>query len=76
MLDRERALLDVTQAERAVMMKLGVATPHLHIHIYPVSESLTREEIVEIIDARNKQPYDAVFVRALRNRLDRVLSTE
>ncbi|HWS71281.1 MAG TPA: HIT family protein, partial [Thermoanaerobaculia bacterium] len=30
----ERALLQVTGAERAVILKLGIQTPHLHLHIY------------------------------------------
>ena len=29
----ERVLLDLTESDRAIVMKLGIATPHLHIHI-------------------------------------------
>src|SRR5437868_279627 len=48
----ERALLAVTGADRAILFKLGIATPHLHLHIYPVSASLDRTAVMEIIDAR------------------------
>ena len=72
----ERALLDLTQADRAVIMKLGIATPHLHIHIYPVGAALNRADVMEIIDARRSEPYDATFVTALRSRLDRAITAE
>ena len=72
----ERALLDVTQAGRAIIMKLGIAVPHLHIHIYPVSAAMSRSDVMEIIEARSKEPYDAAFVESLRNRLDMALNTE
>jgi diadenosine tetraphosphate (Ap4A) HIT family hydrolase len=65
----ERALLDATNAERAVLMKLGIATPHLHLHIYPVAASLTRDEVFEIIDGRVRVPYDDDFVADLKERL-------
>ena len=74
----ERALLAETGAERAIMMKLGIATPHLHVHIYPVAATASREQVMAVIDARTKDAYDARFVDALRNRLrlDRARSTE
>jgi diadenosine tetraphosphate (Ap4A) HIT family hydrolase len=72
----ERTLLDVTQADRAIVMKLGIAVPHLHIHIYPVSAALSREEVFAIIEGRVTEPRDERFVDALRSRLDMALSTE
>src|SRR5882724_7363671 len=48
----ERVLLEVTQADRAVLLKLGIVTPHLHLHIYPVSATLDRAEVMEIIDGK------------------------
>src|ERR1700686_4434407 len=33
----ERAVLAAANAERAMMLKLGIQAPHLHLHIYPVS---------------------------------------
>jgi len=65
----ERALLDATRAERAVLMKLGIATPHLHLHIYPVAAALTRDEVFEIIDSRVRAPYEEDFVADLKERL-------
>jgi diadenosine tetraphosphate (Ap4A) HIT family hydrolase len=65
----ERAILDLTGADRAVMLKLGIVTPHLHIHIYPVSASLDRAAVMEIIEGRTREERDEEFVRALRQRL-------
>ena len=65
----ERALLEATKADRAVLLKLGVATPHLHLHIYPVSAALSREEVFEIVDGRVRAPYDEELLAELRERL-------
>jgi diadenosine tetraphosphate (Ap4A) HIT family hydrolase len=32
-------------AERVIVFKLGVATPHLHIHLHPFTRNTTRQEI-------------------------------
>src|SRR6266699_3220042 len=70
----ERALLEATGAERAVMLKLGIQTPHLHLHIYPVSAALNRAEVMEIVDARVREPMsaeeEAAFIADVRERLD------
>lgn len=65
----ERALLAVTRADRAILLKLGIATPHLHLHIYPVSAALDRAAVMEIIDARVREPFDQVLIDELRERL-------
>src|SRR3954463_2750708 len=65
----ERALLAATGAERAILLKLGIATPHLHLHIYPVSASLDRAAVMEIIDARVREQFDHAFIDDLRKRL-------
>lgn len=65
----ERALLDVTKADRAILMKLGIATPHLHLHIYPVSAALDRDAVMRIIDARTREPRDESFVEDVRKHL-------
>jgi len=65
----ERALLAATGADRAVLLKLGIATPHLHLHIYPVSASLDRAAVMEIIDARVREPFDQTLIDELRERL-------
>lgn len=65
----ERALLDATGAERAILLKLGIHTPHLHIHIYPVKASMDRAAVMAAIDARVTGPADAVLIEQLRKAL-------
>jgi diadenosine tetraphosphate (Ap4A) HIT family hydrolase len=65
----EKALLAATGADRAVLLKLGIATPHLHLHIYPVSAALDRAAVMAIIDARVRAPRDEAFVREVRSLL-------
>src|SRR3954471_14819045 len=65
----ERALLAVTRADRAILLKLGIATPHLHLHIYPVSAGLDRTAVMEIIDGRVREAFDQSFIDDLRERL-------
>ena len=62
----ERALLTVTESDRAIVMKLGLATPHLHVHIYPGPKSATREEVFAAIDARTSVPRKEELVRKVR----------
>ena len=62
----ERALLAATGAERAILMKLGIATPHLHLHIYPVSASLDRAAVFGIIDGRARAERDDSFIARVR----------
>lgn len=62
----ERVLLAATGAARAIVMKLGIATPHLHLHIYPVSASLDRSAVMQIIDAKVREPRDEALVDAVR----------
>ncbi len=65
----ERVLLDATGAERAIILKLGIMTPHLHVHIYPVSARATREEAFAAFDGKAQEPRDERFVVAIRNAL-------
>ena len=65
----ERVLLEVTGTERAIILKLGIMTPHLHVHIYPVSEHATREEVFAAFDGKAREPRDEPFVAAIRNAL-------
>ncbi|MBV9070844.1 MAG: HIT domain-containing protein [Acidobacteria bacterium] len=65
----ERALLDATGADRAILLKLGIATPHLHLHVYPVSASLDRAAVMEIIDGRVRDAFDQALIDELRERL-------
>jgi len=34
------------RAERVMVMKLGIQTPHLHIHLFPFDGAATREEVL------------------------------
>src|SRR5437868_5936412 len=72
----ERVLLRLTGAERAVVLKLGIATPHLHLHIYPLRASLDRAAVMDIIDARTSVERDPAFVEAVRAALDIALPPE
>ena len=65
----ERVLLELTGAERAVVMKLGIATPHLHVHLYPVPAAATREDVFAAIDGRTSIPRDAGFVDRVKTAL-------
>jgi diadenosine tetraphosphate (Ap4A) HIT family hydrolase len=65
----EDLLLEQTGSDRAILMKLGVKTPHFHLHIYPLSSSLDRAAVMDIIDAKTRVPVDEQFVRILRDRL-------
>jgi diadenosine tetraphosphate (Ap4A) HIT family hydrolase len=62
----ERALLDATGAERAIILKLGILTPHLHVHIYPVGSEATREDVFAAIDGRAGTKRDELFVEKVR----------
>ena len=65
----ERAALEAARAERAIVLKLGIAVPHLHVHIYPVSAALDRSEVQRIIDAAVRDPADESARRALVERM-------
>lgn len=65
----EQVLLDLTKADRAILMKLGIATPHLHVHIYPVGATLDRAAVMRIINAETSEPRDDALIQTLRARL-------
>jgi histidine triad (HIT) family protein len=56
--ETERILLRETGRERAILLKLGIQVPHLHLHIYPVSAAASRVEVMAAIDGtvREKRP--------------------
>lgn len=66
----EATLLELTGAERAIVMKLGIQTPHLHIHLYPVSATVTRADVFAAIDAKTAVERDETFIARLRAALD------
>jgi diadenosine tetraphosphate (Ap4A) HIT family hydrolase len=65
----ERVLLEATGAERAIILKLGIMTPHLHVHIYPVSAQATRDAVFAAIDGKTPEPREETFVSRIRNAL-------
>lgn len=65
----EDLLLEQTGTDRAILLKLGIQTPHFHLHIYPVSSELDRAAVMKIIDAKVRVPVDEQFVRIMRDRL-------
>lgn len=62
----ERVLLEATGAERAIILKLGIMTPHLHVHIYPVSAQATRDEVFAAIDGKKSEARDERFVATVK----------
>ena len=62
----ERALLEATGCERAIVMKLGIMTPHLHLHIYPVTATATRAEVMAAIDGKTRVARDEALVAKVR----------
>jgi hypothetical protein len=39
-----------------MVMKLGIRTPHLHVHLYPFSSNATREEVFAAFEGRLTLP--------------------
>jgi diadenosine tetraphosphate (Ap4A) HIT family hydrolase len=62
----EKALLAATGAERAILLKLGIQVPHLHLHIYPVRAADDRAAVMAIIDGKTRTARDDGFVEAVR----------
>ena len=65
----ERALLELTGAERAMILKLGIVTPHLHVHIYPARSTDSRADVFAAFDGNRSEPRDEEFVATLRRHL-------
>jgi diadenosine tetraphosphate (Ap4A) HIT family hydrolase len=66
----ERVLIEVTNADRVIALKLGLKTPHLHVHLYPVSEQTTRDEVFDIINMKVRAPRDEGLVLDTARRLN------
>jgi histidine triad (HIT) family protein len=66
----ERVLLDATGAERAIIFKLGILTPHLHVHIYPMSSQATRDDVFAAFDGKKREEKDEAFVQSVTASLD------
>lgn len=67
----ERVLLEATGAERAIIFKLGILTPHLHVHIYPMSAQATRDDVFEAFDGKKREAKDEEFVARVTAELER-----
>ena len=67
--DAERALLAATGAERAILLKLGIQTPHLHLHIYPVPATADRAAVMRAIDGEAREEKDEALIEDVRRRL-------
>jgi len=65
----ERVILDATGAERAILLKLGIMTPHLHVHIYPLPSTATRDQVFAAIDGRAGTKRDEGLVERVRQGL-------
>lgn len=72
----ERALLSVLEVERVMVMKLGIAVPHLHHHLYPFSAAATREEVFAAIDAKQCVDLPAADRERLVERIRRAIEAE
>lgn len=67
--ETERALLAATGCARAIVMKLGIATPHLHLHIYPFAATATRADVFAALEGKTKVERDAQLVERVRTLL-------
>ena len=69
----EAATLATSNADRAILMKLGLQVPHLHLHVYPFMRDATREEVMNVINGESTDdatPEEkAEFVKRLRDRI-------
>ena len=66
----ERILKELANADRVIALKLGLKTPHLHVHLYPVREIATRDDVFDIINMKVRVPRDETFVLDTARRLN------
>ena len=66
----ERVLIELTKADRVIALKLGLKTPHLHVHLYPVNKAATREEVFDIINMQVRVSRDEALVLDTIRRLN------
>lgn len=65
----EQALLRGAEAERAVVFKLGLMVPHLHLHIYPFSSAADRLQVMAAIDGRKQRDINPLERQMFRQRV-------
>lgn len=66
----EGVLRELTGSDRVIALKLGLKTPHLHLHLYPVSAATTREEVFDAINTNVRVPRDERLVLDTARRLN------
>lgn len=70
----ERAALAETRSDRAILLKLGLMVPHLHVHIYPFSREASRQHVMKVIDGEvtdtSTTEEKAAFTRRMKARLE------
>ncbi|HEV7768982.1 MAG TPA: HIT family protein [Thermoanaerobaculia bacterium] len=66
----ERVLLEATGADRAIVLKLGIMTPHLHLHIYPMGAEATREDVFAAIDGKLGIERDGEWVEKVKREME------
>ena len=64
----ERAMLDATKCERAMMLKLGIVTPHLHVHIYPMLASDDRASVFGAFEGAVRRVPSKEIVEEIKRR--------
>ena len=69
----ERAVLTAARAQRAMMLKLGIVVPHLHVHIYPFAATADRAAVFAAFDGKSRADLSETqrreFVDAVRRAL-------
>ena len=71
----EEALLEVLEADRVFVMKLGLAVPHLHYHLYPAKQSATRADFLAAINMESRDEPPAEEQQRLLERLREKLAS-
>lgn len=72
----EKALLRGAEARRAVVFKLGLLVPHLHLHIYPVSASASRPEVMAAIEGRKQRDFNLLERKAFQQVIRSLLQAD
>ena len=69
----ERVLLQETGRRRAILLKLGIQVPHLHLHIYPVGAGFTRDDVMRAINGDSKEERPEGFAERCARALTELL---
>jgi histidine triad (HIT) family protein len=70
----ERAVLAAAHAERAMMLKLGIQVPHLHVHIYPVAATADRAAVFAAFDGEATPEFSETAQKELVEAVRQALS--